>query len=328
MGPTLLERAARWVRRRLPTKPHPAILMYHRIGEDTFDPWGVGVSPTNFADHLNWLKRHRTPVALTEFVRRHWDATLPADAIAITFDDGYACNALTAAPMLEALQIPATIFIAADLIEKEREIWWDELKRLVLDSSVQTVKVSGEQVDLGPRMPNDWHWQNERKRRTPRQSAYYDIWGRLRLMSGTDRDAAMAELRANSPTPGSKTNAHRLMTAEEARSIGSALIDFGSHGLTHARLPGLPFDKKAREIRESLAACQRVTGTKPEAFAYAYGEFDDESQALVEQSGFACACTTGHRLVSATDQIFALPRIHVWNRDRRWLRQTLASPAA
>lgn len=324
---TLLGRAARWLRRRLPTEPRPAILMYHRIAEERFDPWGVAVSPANFAGHLEWLKRHRRPMSLTEFVRHHREATLPADAIAITFDDGYACNALLAAPMLEALRIPATIFIAADLIGNDREIWWDELKHLILDSPHEAVTISGDNVELGRRTPNDWHWQNDPRRRTTRQRAFYEIWSRLRLMSGTDRDAAMRELRSSSPASSSRSSAHRLMTPDEVRSIASESIRFGSHGLTHASLPRLPSGAKAREIADGLAACESLTGTRPEAFAYAYGEFDQESQGLVERSGFACACTTGHRLVNPTDQVFALPRIHVWNRDSRWLRHTLASPA-
>src|SRR4051812_30294675 len=110
MEATLLKRARRWISRRVPRRPRPAILMYHRIAEDTFDPWGVAVSPANFADQLDWLKRHRTPLRLLEFAEHHRRGSLPADAVALTFDDGYACNAVTAAPMLDALGIPATIF--------------------------------------------------------------------------------------------------------------------------------------------------------------------------------------------------------------------------
>jgi peptidoglycan/xylan/chitin deacetylase (PgdA/CDA1 family) len=119
----------------------------------------------------------------------------------------------------------------------------------------------------------------------------------------------------------------RLMTPDEARSIRSSLISFGSHGLTHADLPGLSSEAKMREIGGSVAACQAITGEKPRSYAYAYGEFDRESERLVEECRFECACATGHRLVSQTDSPFALPRIHVWNRDSIWLRRQLASPA-
>src|SRR4051794_24260192 len=36
-----IRRAARWV----PRKAGPTILMYHRIGLETFDPWGLVVEP-------------------------------------------------------------------------------------------------------------------------------------------------------------------------------------------------------------------------------------------------------------------------------------------
>ena len=117
------------------------------------------------------------------------------------------------------------------------------------------------------------------------------------------------------------------MTPEETRSVVSGLIEIGSHGLSHARLPGLTAEAKRREIMDSVEACEAIVGTKPRSYCYAFGEFDAESEALVEAGGFDRACATGHRLVSAADTVFAFPRIHVWNRDRRWLRRELAMPA-
>ena len=75
------------------------ILMYHRIAEDSFDPWGIAVGPRNFASQLSWLTRNRTPVSLAEFAslqRRH---ALPDDAVAVTFDDVCETDLLTAAPI-------------------------------------------------------------------------------------------------------------------------------------------------------------------------------------------------------------------------------------
>jgi peptidoglycan/xylan/chitin deacetylase (PgdA/CDA1 family) len=325
---SLPSRAARWVARSIPRKPRPAILMYHRIAAETFDPWGVAVSPAHFADHLQWLKRHRTPLSLVEFAARLGSGSLPGDAIALTFDDGYACNALTAAPMLNQYGIPATMFLPVELITRGDRFWWDELKPLVLDCPLDTVLLAGEAMDLGERQSDDRYWRNDRRRRTARQRAFYDLWSRLRLMSEGPRNSIMAELRSFPREQVAATEvAPRLMTPHEARAIRSSMIEVGSHGMTHARLPALTSAAKAREIGDSVLACETITGEKPKTFAYSYGEMDEESEKLVEQCGFACACAAGHQLVGAGAELFALPRIHVWNRNSRWLRRTLASPA-
>ena len=50
----------------------------------------------------------------------------------ITFDDGYADNLHNAKPLLEHYDIPATVFVVSGYVGHEREFWWDELERLLL----------------------------------------------------------------------------------------------------------------------------------------------------------------------------------------------------
>src|SRR5690349_5856170 len=88
-------------RARLPHPPAPAILMYHRIASETFDPWRLAVQPEAFAEQLAWLARHRTVLRLGEFAAFHRRGKLPRTAVALTFDDGYGCTAEVAAPMLK-----------------------------------------------------------------------------------------------------------------------------------------------------------------------------------------------------------------------------------
>ena len=76
------------------------------------------------------------------------------------------------------------------------------------------------------------------------------------------------------------------MTAQEARSIRSPLIEFGSQAMTYLSLPTLSSADKGREIAESVSACEALTGARPLTFAYPFGDFDPESQALVRESQF------------------------------------------
>ena len=74
--------AVRRLRRLLPSRPAPAILMYHRVGVESFDPWALAVSPARFEAQLEWLARRRSVLPLAEFAALHRQGRLPRDAAA------------------------------------------------------------------------------------------------------------------------------------------------------------------------------------------------------------------------------------------------------
>ena len=100
----------------------------------------------------------------------------------------------------------------------------------------------------------------------------------------------------------------RPMTIDEARSVTSP-IEFGSHALTHRSLPTLSAADKAQEIGESKRRCEAITGREAQAFAYPFGDADEDCMERVRSAGFGCACITGERPVAAKSHPYALPRI-------------------
>src|SRR5262245_14650706 len=109
----VLRRIGKYLR---PRKPRPLILMYHRVAAPAVDPWGLAVHPDRFEAHMVVLRKLRTPLAMSAFVRRFQDGTLPDDAVAVTFDDGYVDNVSAARPRLQATEVRATIFVVADAL--------------------------------------------------------------------------------------------------------------------------------------------------------------------------------------------------------------------
>lgn len=302
----------------------PVILMYHRIARETFDPWGLAVAPDKFADQLAWLAKHRTPLPLSEFARLHRDGEIPNDAVAVTFDDGYACTAEVAAPLLERHGVPATIFLPAGLIGHTDGFWWDELAEIVMNHPGTSIHVRGRWVELGERQNRDAIWPRDNRKRTPRQRSFYALWAELQPLPLAEIERSLKELIAEYPEP-MERKGERLMTGEELRSIQSDRIEFGSHALSHASLPGLSSAEKRREIASSVEVCQKLTGTRPATFAYPFGDIDPESEEFVAEAGFACACTVEPRAVAPDDDPFALPRLKVGNWASRRLRQELAN---
>ena len=125
-----LPRAVRRLRDRF--APEGLILLYHRVADAGSDPWSLCVTPRHFAEHLEVLRKYSDPMRLQHLAQGLYRRQRAGRPVAITFDDGYADNLQNAKPLLERYDIPATVFVTTGYIGSEREFWWDELERLLL----------------------------------------------------------------------------------------------------------------------------------------------------------------------------------------------------
>lgn len=297
------------------------ILMYHRIAEEALDPWSLAVSPSHFEGQVRWLSENRSVLSLRAFASMFIDETLPPDAIAITFDDGYACAAEVAVPMLDAAGVPATIFVPVELIERGEPFWWDELLSIVLQHSGSSLSVSGTSFRLGKRTSDDAKWAAGKPPKTARQRAYREMWTALRALPASELDQVMTKLRRQCSVDAS--GLPRPMTTEQVRALEGTQIEIGSHGLTHPWLSDADRSEKARQIFGSVERCAKLTGAPPASFSYPFGGHDKESEELVAQAGFLCACTSGARPVTPGCSLFTLPRVAAPNGDARQLARAL-----
>ena len=304
-------------------KPKPLILMYHRVGNEAVDPWGLAVTPTHFGQHMDVLRRTREVVPLTVFVSHLQAETLPANAAVVTFDDGYVDNLTVAKPSLAKAGLPATVFLATGFLNQKDEFWWDELARLILLGAESThlaitVRDKTMRFDLDDNRSNQsrgWRAWHDGPR-TLRQEAYLTIWRTLRDLRLEERDTAMAQIRSALAQRLTSTGSGRPMTSAEVRSLVSdGLIAIGAHTVTHPVLTELPASDRIREITESRITCGRLCGSEVHTFAYPFGSVNPAVRADVVKAAFTCGCSTKDGPAVSGSDIFALPRKHVFNLD-------------
>lgn len=82
--------------------------MYHSI-DDSGSPISVGRD--SFRAHVTWLASGRVKVVPLDEIM---SVDSSADAVALTFDDGFANFASEAAPLLLEHRLPVTVFVVAD----------------------------------------------------------------------------------------------------------------------------------------------------------------------------------------------------------------------
>ena len=294
----------------------PTILMYHRFNEPDYDPWELIVTPQHFDEQLTWLKRRRTVLPLVEFAELHRKNRLPRNAVALTMDDGYACNTENAEPILAAHGLPATLFLTTGTVSDEREYWWDDLERIVTSTSATKIsaKIAGQayDFDLGPPTV-------ARQVSAQREAAYLALWKVLRPQAPEARPELLATLARDHGVEPLTRRTHRIMTRAEIQGLAArGVISIGAHTVNHPPLSELNREEQYAEIIASRDACAELIGSVPTTFAYPFGDYSDTSIEVVREIGFDAAVTTAPDFVRTKYDRLRLPRVQVgdWNTRR------------
>lgn len=105
------------------SSPSVRILAYHRISDDRDF---LAVSPDSFRRQLELaLEQGFAPIRLRQAVELiSGSDELDDRFLCVTFDDGYLDNIESALPHLEALDIPATIFVPSDIMAGRSSYHW------------------------------------------------------------------------------------------------------------------------------------------------------------------------------------------------------------
>jgi peptidoglycan/xylan/chitin deacetylase (PgdA/CDA1 family) len=295
--------------------------MYHRIARVRHDPWGIAVDPDRFEQQMDYVKRHRNAMTMDELVQHLIANTLPANALAITFDDGYRDNLVHAKAVLTRCCLPACLFLATGYVGSGEYFWWDELATMILESTDrvhceqacgnETILLDWTEPNASDETASDWKAWDEP--RTARQKAYLAIWRILRRAPENERKTAMDSLRLRFARP--QDSLALPMTAEEVCNfLEGGLITLGAHSVTHSALTALSKLERRREIDLSGQRCRAISNSHVTGFAYPYGDMNPDVQREVETSGYSWACSTeGAWLIGDQQNVYALPRIAVPN---------------
>ncbi|KQX35639.1 hypothetical protein ASD04_12675 [Devosia sp. Root436] len=101
------------------------VLCYHSVN-DTGNAECDPLPSALFESHLQHLRAHYTPISLAELADAlNSGASIPPDAVVVTFDDGYRDNFEVAYPLLSQYRIPATFFIVPGFLDGEVDLIGD-----------------------------------------------------------------------------------------------------------------------------------------------------------------------------------------------------------
>ena len=292
------------LRRVLPSH-NLAILRYHAIcgpeGYAYADPY-ICVTPKNFERHVAYLTSAYNVIRLEDAVRElAAKRALPPNAVAITFDDGYADN-LAAAQILAKYGASATFYITAGCLADGEPFWPVELRYLV--ARLPETRLT---LDAGPARVEIDTTSEEGRRKAVKQLT--------RACKGHPipvREELRAALRA-AAGPGGMPRV--MLTWDEVREMAALGMTIGSHTMTHPNLPNAGLQDARSELVASKARLEEETDARVTMFSYPNGGADryctPELKRVVEDVGFAAATTSRNAFATPASDLYALERIEV-----------------
>jgi len=279
-------------------------LTYHRIPRSRDPLLPDEADAESFAAQLDVLGYYCRILPLPEAVRRLREGTLPSRAVCITFDDGYENNLSVALPILEQRGMTATVFMAADAID--RGIMWNDL----LIEAMRRAGASAGYREFGiAESPDPALPEAARIIRVLQQVRYEPLERRWEIA------AAFYQKVAGGSMP------RLMLTQSQVREINRRGHDVGAHTINHPILKGLGTEAAHREIAGSYAWVAEVTGRPPVSFAYPNGlpgrDYDESHAALAREAGFELAVSTRWGCATSRSNAYHLPRCSPWG-VRSW----------
>jgi peptidoglycan/xylan/chitin deacetylase (PgdA/CDA1 family) len=191
----------------------------------------------------------------------------PPDAVAVTFDDGYADNLRHALPALQRAGVPATVFVATGHVASGAGFWWDTVLRLLCAAP------ASDRPPLAISLGDDtraWPARTGAERERARRG----IHGWLQARPPVQLAAALAQLGAWAHAdPAATPDRDRPLTVAELRELAAAgPVTLGAHTRTHRSLAPVPARDAARGARPPRGDdLERWTGRRPAAASYPFG---------------------------------------------------------
>ncbi len=302
---------AHWTSSRL--KPRGGVLLYHRVAEDSVDPFQLCVSREHFEEQMSVLAGSGRAASVENLMNRGESER----GIAVTFDDGYLDVFENALPILEKYEIPATVFVTTGNLGDV--FWWDRLARVVhggfISRDPSKLKTENGFPEIEPAVLNQ-------------PSKLYDkLYGILQQSNASSRTAMLDSLDDEFPSREDQTAARAASPDQVRAASDHPLVTIGAHTVSHSRLASLSTECQFNEIKQSLEELSKITGKPITTFSYPFGlwqrDFNDATTRVANEAGVSAAFAANRGVITETTNPLRIPRLWVHDNSADVFRRKL-----
>lgn len=288
-----------------------AVLTYHRVLPIILlDPaslsWSMAMSLEAFSAQMRFLKANFDVLTETEFLNWLKERRAPEKhrIAVVTFDDGWRDNFDYAIPVINDLDIPASLFLCTDNVTTGNAFWWSSFERYFFQHGptryIQALdRHFGGDAFFAQQKPSGLQ-------KTANVSLPETI-GNLKNCSAQSLNSVAAALSAQAPS-----ETREILNWNEVRAIAATGVDIGPHTCSHAILPLLSDEDKSIEVSGSVKELKERGLLTSQFFCFPSGQYDAASLEAVRQAGMSWSYGLGQKAVKpASCAAGAIPRINV-----------------
>ena len=252
------------LRRHTPA-PMLSIVTYHHVAAHDpaypYDPNVADATPTQFRRQMETIARYGTPIGIDDLIRAIGGAPLPRNPVMVTFDDGYRSCHDVALPILRAVGVRATFFIATSFVTERRLYWWERIALMLGASRKKSVEITYPERKT---FELDDPVVHERLTDIVKNTMDLDVERFL--------DGLAAALVVDWSREVEAGHAEQLiMTWDQVRALARAGMDVESHGRRHRVLQTLDAAALDDELAGSRKDLEAQLGRTVRAVAYPVG---------------------------------------------------------
>ena len=265
------------------------VLAYHRIVSDEVfkesdAKVAVSTSVSQFQQQMQWLKQHFSLITMETFqLYLQGKIELPLRPALITFDDGYQDVLTNAMPVLDTLQIPATVFLATDYMGTEKMFLWDKASYCFDNTLLQSANLP---------LLGESSWSN----REQRDHCLKQWLAESKKCSDGERHKAteLLEQILQVKCPTENKGGTAFLTWDQIRFLQEKLFSFGGHTCSHPILTKVDKKQLMDELVLSKQKIEQEIQQEVASFAYPNGladDFNTETIEALKQSAYQVAFT-------------------------------------
>jgi peptidoglycan/xylan/chitin deacetylase (PgdA/CDA1 family) len=257
------------------------VLGWHNVEGTWCFPARAGVGTRGIEQQLRVLRRFANVVPLGWALRALAEGRLlPPRAVAITLDDGYRDTLTLAAPMLERLELPATVFLVPEILSGEVNPWWERLGWAFTQGRADAVEWEGRRLPLRDASARAW--------------AFKVVAEQLKRRDSQQREKGVDELVGLLAPQGTYRPEELFLDWDGALQLRRTM-EIGSHSMKHAILSEELAETQREDLRESRRDLETTLQVKVDLLAYPNGtarDYNSTTIAAAKDAGYTYAVTT------------------------------------
>jgi len=286
------------------------ILMYHRVLVDPKDQIvpvqpGMYVTKKSFKKQLNYLTKHHKVVKLIDLLDMQYRERKHENVCSITFDDGWIDNYEVAFPLLYERNIPATFFLATNLIGTQKWFWPDEVAFFISKFNPKMRGAIFSQVNIPIEIK-----QMLVKIKYTNTEMLTNLVYKIKSLPSMQMEKIITTVRDS--IKNNMPDLRLLMNWENVLEMhNTGLADFQPHTHNHQILTNVDYVTAEYEIKRSKEIIEAKLNKKVDCFCYPSGKYSSDIIEILQKYNIRYALTTEKGYVLSSSNQFSINRIGV-----------------